>query len=513
LKCAAGAGSGTTGSDGSYSVTISGGVLPCVVRVVGSGGVVLHSVAYGSGSAVRSNVTPVTELILAWLAGVDPAAFYASFDAAHVNAAAVAEAQAAVKAILQAAGINFSALGDLITSALVARTGAASGDAYDQALDALAAALARSGNTLAGLTAEVVAPAGASRSVPSLPAELLLLRPAPTCAKLRSTTYRIVTPNEGVSVDALTSTLVLDTATMTGVRSDVGGSTTWTANGNCRFTEQGAGYTADVVVNAAGVIVGRQTQNSVTRHFIGFPAQTHGLAALEGTWNTLGVNRGAVAYVAEAGTITLNTEGKITSGTSCSNAATWAVDTCASVPDAILALIPPYVASNDGGFALSDGGGVTTRLFAYRSGSRDLMLVAVNNEGAIGFFTPDKAVPLPSVGFTASNWNFDATDRMIPTGTALYQTTNTVISTDEAAGSWTRRQRTVGSTSEYTTTLRANVPRRGYVFRRAELVTAIDGVRLQLNEFTAMRMHGMGFSPVVLPGPAPKVFELSVGQP
>jgi hypothetical protein len=511
LKCAAGAGSGTTGSDGTFSVTISGGALPCVLRVAGPGGLVLHSVAYGSGTAVRSNLTPATELIVARLAGVDPAAFYAAFDPARISAAAVGDAQAAIKAILLAAGVDFSALGDLIAAALVARTGAAGGDAYDQALDALAAALAASGNTLAGLTSAAIDSAGAAQSVASLPAELLLLRAAPTCAQLRSTTYRVVSPTPGATINEQSSTLVFDAATMTGVRSDVGSSASWVANGNCRFTEQGAGYTADVVVSRAGVLFGRLTRNAVSRHFVGFASQTRGLAELAGTWNTLGVNRGTSAFVAEAGTVTLNAEGKFVSGTTCQNAATWAVDVCSNVPDAILALIPPFAASADGGFVSDGGGGETNRLFAYRGGSGDLMLVAVNSEGAFGFYTPDKPTLPPAMGTTASNWNFDANDQLVPLGSGLSQSTNTVTSIDAAAGSWTRLQRAIGSTSEYSTTLFANVPRRGYVFRAAALVTASDGARLQLNEFTFLRMHGMGFSPVVLPGP--KTFELSVGQP
>jgi hypothetical protein len=42
-------------------------------------------------------------------------------------------------------------------------------------------------------------------------------------------------------------------------------------------------------------------------------------------------------------------------------------------------------------------------------------------------------------------------------------------------------------------------------------VTASDGTLIQLNEFSFLRLHGMGFAPVLLP--RPKTFEFSVGQP
>jgi hypothetical protein len=62
------------------------------------------------------------------------------------------------------------------------------------------------------------------------------------------------------------------------------------------------------------------------------------------------------------------------------------------------------------------------------------------------------------------------------------------------------------------TTLYANRPRSGNVFRPASRVTASDGTTVVLlNEFTTQRMPGMGFSPLVIP--APKLLQLSVGVP
>ena len=77
-KCATGTGTATTQANGGYSMSITGGALPCVLRVT-AGSVVLHSVATGSGSSAQANLTPVTELVVARLAGSAASAYFSSF--------------------------------------------------------------------------------------------------------------------------------------------------------------------------------------------------------------------------------------------------------------------------------------------------------------------------------------------------------------------------------------------------------------------------------------------------
>lgn len=80
LKCASGAtASATTGSDGSWGVRLKSSDYPCAVRV--NGGTAngqalpsaLHSVAQTTGT---TNITPLTDLITAALAGQNPATWY-----------------------------------------------------------------------------------------------------------------------------------------------------------------------------------------------------------------------------------------------------------------------------------------------------------------------------------------------------------------------------------------------------------------------------------------------------
>lgn len=511
LRCAAGSASGSTAADGSFTVSVADGRLPCALRVT-AGSTVLHSLAAGSGAAARANLTPATELVVARHALAAPSTFFAAFDAsaaAAVTDAALAAAQADVLALLRRAGVDFSAAGNLLSGPLVPAAGGSAGDAYDRALDALAAALGRSGSTLATLTEAAVA-AGDGRGSATLPPELLLQAAAPGCPALRSTTYRLVTPSlTAGTIAAQTDTLVFDAATMTGTRGS-GGAATWASASPCRFTATGSGESADITVSGAGMLVGLITRGGVSSPFWGVPSQVHTLAELAGTWNQLGLNRTGAPLAPFAGTATLDANGRFTAGTSCGNASTWAIDACITLSDGLLALIPPFTAAGDGAFQIVDGTGrVTTRLFAYRAGSGDLLLLTVAEDGAIGFLTPDRAVALPTVGTVGRNRNFDLNASLVPFPVSESQ--NTVTANDSAAGSWTRTQTLANSTVTYGTTLFANRPRRGYAFRGAADVTASDGRAVRLNEFTFLRLHGMGWSPVVIP--APKTFELSVAQP
>jgi len=59
-KCSAGTGSATSNADGSYSISVTSGSLPCVLKVAPASGPALYSVATGSGSSAVANISPVT---------------------------------------------------------------------------------------------------------------------------------------------------------------------------------------------------------------------------------------------------------------------------------------------------------------------------------------------------------------------------------------------------------------------------------------------------------------------
>jgi len=133
---------GKTGTDGSFSVPVSGS-FPCMLEVSDATHK-LHSVANGSGLSATANVTPLTEQMVASLSSdsVDTAAFFATFGAGKASAVApekLADAQKLVLDDLKAKNVDTSALHDLISDKLVAKSGSQTGNALDAVLDAVAA--------------------------------------------------------------------------------------------------------------------------------------------------------------------------------------------------------------------------------------------------------------------------------------------------------------------------------------------------------------------------------------
>ena len=167
-----------------------------VLKITPATGPALYSLATGTGSSATANISPVTQLVVASLTGGDPAAYFTGFDAtaaAGVTDAGVTAAVTAVKTTLLAAGVDLGTI-DVLAGTLTPVTGTTAGNAYDQALDALAAKLDTAGTTLETLTTTVAAssPAApptapaATTGVASLPADLLLKPAASHCPALRS---------------------------------------------------------------------------------------------------------------------------------------------------------------------------------------------------------------------------------------------------------------------------------------------------------------------------------------
>ena len=150
VQCAGGAALNTTTNTttGAWQVFFAGQTLPCAVQV--SGGTIsgstnttlYHSIALSLGTV---NVTPLTDLIVAQLAGANPQTWFGSPVFTNVNTGAV---QTALNNVASGLGIA-STLGsvDPITTAFKA----APGDAVDKLLEALKTALTNTSQTYAAL--------------------------------------------------------------------------------------------------------------------------------------------------------------------------------------------------------------------------------------------------------------------------------------------------------------------------------------------------------------------------
>ncbi len=170
-KCSAGTpASGTTSATGSYSLSVVGGVLPCVLRASGgtAGGAPntqrLHAWVPGAGASTsaRANLTPLTELMAAHTTGGSPAAFFDAVDAAGFARITTAASSAALDAVRNGLPEALrSALGsaDPLTAVFQA-----DGSGLDAVLDQLQTAL-----TAAGLSLDAAAARLAGGDAPLLP--------------------------------------------------------------------------------------------------------------------------------------------------------------------------------------------------------------------------------------------------------------------------------------------------------------------------------------------------------
>lgn len=149
-RCRVGSGNAQAAADGRFQLQIAGGALPCVLRATDpSDQSRWHSVS-GSGpaSSATVNITPLTEMLVARLAGQDPASYFDRFDpaqaASRLTGASLAAAQQELRQVLSAA-FDISPLSDFVARPLTAATAAnpTGGDAHDQWLDQFGARLTR----------------------------------------------------------------------------------------------------------------------------------------------------------------------------------------------------------------------------------------------------------------------------------------------------------------------------------------------------------------------------------
>ncbi|NPT56837.1 carboxypeptidase regulatory-like domain-containing protein [Paraburkholderia elongata] len=158
LTCKNGTGSATANGNGAYSATFAFDP-PCAITA-SSGAVTIHSIATGPGTF---NVTPLTELLLSYLAGqlgttvsglLSGISSNATFQNAMTNSTVIANAEAAVVQLIKTKyGITVSSTSFLTVSFTPGQPGA------DADLDTLqtAGAITSTGQPAASLTAAATA--------------------------------------------------------------------------------------------------------------------------------------------------------------------------------------------------------------------------------------------------------------------------------------------------------------------------------------------------------------------
>lgn len=510
-KCASGnTGTATTNASGTYAMTLTGAVsLPCVMEAATTSGT-LHSVTADAGTTtvtttgattrtttVKANITPVTELVVARATGFDPSTFWGVFGPSKASLIAAAKVSAAITAVttqLSNAGINVGSA-NVISGDLTPVSDPSGGNTYGQALASLSTTLTNSGTTLTQLVASTAS--GSSNATttstnPSLPADLLLKPAAANCASLRSGVYRVVRPHYS-SLTEVTSRLSIDAQTLQ--VTDLGDSTveTWLPNGDCRFIAGASSANkVDVVVTAAGVLVGRPYDSGVSQYSVavGFPEQTHTLDELVGDWNAIGreLVSGNSASTATFGG--MNATATVGSNGVLSNIYTCEPGTgCGAISGVTITL-----AGNATGFSMT--GTSTTdnwidQVYVYKAGGGELMMVNTSGDGSIAFWTKKGATSAPTVSSVSSSWGVGSDIHNVAPAFSESDWTNTSAS----ASSWTRQSNIDG----HSETVTLNSPRTGFNFRAAGTATNNAGATVNVSEFTALGLRGMGMSALWMP--------------
>lgn len=160
VTCQAGTGAATTNADGTYSVSVSAGQQPCILRATDPiTKLQLHSLV--ETGATTANITPITDLVVANTLGADPSTAYSNFTVGlqqQVTASNISAAVTKVQAATAALGASADMSGiDPMKGALQPATANAAGDATDKKIDALMAALAAADKKIADLSAVIKA--------------------------------------------------------------------------------------------------------------------------------------------------------------------------------------------------------------------------------------------------------------------------------------------------------------------------------------------------------------------
>lgn len=453
VKCAAGTGTAVTSSSGAYTVSITSGALPCMVRVSGTtpGGVAvtLHSAveagtADGRNTRAVANVTPVTEIIVARVGAQLPSEAFDNFDPAKVTKQGLQDAIAAVVTALGTAGID---LGDVdpIGGDLVAANGGTGGNAYDQLLDQLAKQVPP--EALPVLVAKLASDSDAGSSTALDDAMAGVSGGAlQGCPSVLSGKYR--------TLDYLGHTVVRDIDFKNGTFVSGSGQYPFTVTVDaakpCTFVAEGdvngtiSRFEVAIGPQGIGTYRAQVTAPTPTDGVTGwiFPIQAHTTSEVAGEWSFL-----QGGYSTDQGGFQ-HTLGKINfaqdlAATTCDYDAGW---TCQPERTSGMSI----AARSDGGFDLNDvtlTSGPAARLYAYRTPTGATVLFGTTNPGGDStapertsiLATRGGAVELPEVGAVRKYAESVTTVRNgVYSTSGLNRDSSNVTAVDSAAGTWTQ---------------------------------------------------------------------------
>ncbi len=157
-RCKKGSGTAITNFDGTFSVDVNNGALPCILKATDPvSNLELHSVI--EDGATKANISPVTELVSANLLGDLPANIFANFSSGaqvKISTQNISNSVTKIQAATAAIGSDADMTGiDVMKGTLTAATEIATGNSSDKKIDALMAALAASDKKIGDLASSL----------------------------------------------------------------------------------------------------------------------------------------------------------------------------------------------------------------------------------------------------------------------------------------------------------------------------------------------------------------------
>ncbi len=522
--CAAGTASVSTGTDGSYKATVADGKWPCIGELTSAGTTPLHTVANGgAGNSATAQITPLTELVVAKLAGTDAKTFFSNFkalpaaDKSLVAAdSKVQSAQTAVKTVLAAAGISTLGAVDLLVDALQVNTAS---DAHGAGLQSFNTKLAGAGTTLGALVSSLVAtpPPGAGTEIQQVATAQLLQPAVVNCPGLRGGIYRYINfvGTDKVYVDAEKLTVTNSKNYVTYLKPVDGDACHFKGYDSSAFASASP---SDLVVSQAGIVLIRGWNDLFSNYAlaIAFPEQTgFTLADVAGDWNALSMEADiAQTYVGALEQSTIGSDGVAISVRFCQDPS-WDVSSCKVLSGTELQNQYPRLSINkdDNGFYLTGPGKSTPggRLFAYRSGTGDLFAVNFWTDGSFGIATRQRTLAAPTVGSVTNSWNLQISNALVAADISSGTTTIVSVADAKAAStSYLRTNQTTGLADLHSETLTNNMPYSGFRQRAAGKDTSVTPNQ-SFSRLDQLPLQGMGIT--ISLNETNKRFQVSVQKP
>lgn len=485
-KCATGSGSATTDASGHYRISIDGGALPCVLRTP-NGSTALHSVAEAGGSqSLTANLTPLSQALVASLAGAPPADLYANFDSTaqgRISAANITSARTNLTEAL--AGVTDTSTLNPLKDDLSAAPAAT-----NAALSKLATALTDARLSQADLDAALAA-AGSITA----PVKTILQAASATCSGLRSGSYRLFAPfvsgggTQRITIDAKNLSVRYADANID----------TLVDQGGCLFSTPD---NDQFYVSASGVTLLRYSAGGgKTGIALIIPEQTLPVSTFAGTWNEIGFGRdtSSAPFEGWSAQSTLDSAGNFTSNLDCGSGLGV---TCTDD------ILPTQLKVNgDGGFDTTYQG-TTSRLFAFRTASGGTMIVGTSPDGSdLSVLTKVGSLSLPTFGTVTRYWNmsFNSTGYQ---GSFISETT-TVATNNASAATYTRNHASDG----HQETLTINQPKDGMRYRPAATATNSSGGTVTVSAAVLMRISDTGLTVARNVTSGQNFFAMSIDRP